>query len=82
MFIYFNVINCADRNNCEVANTIACNNCARNKKPLYDNFKSKLYTQGYLNQNNNADVCDRCSCNPKNGGSGICNCTLNLPQIR
>jgi hypothetical protein len=26
-------------------------------------------------------ACDSCSNNPKNGGSGICNCTLGLPQI-
>ena len=25
--------------------------------------------------------CDRCSNNPKNGGSGICNCILGQPQI-
>ena len=25
--------------------------------------------------------CDGCKTNPKNGGSGICNCTLGTPQI-
>lgn len=26
--------------------------------------------------------CENCSNHPKNGGSGICNCTLGLPEIR
>ena len=25
--------------------------------------------------------CDNCQANPKNGGSGICNCTLSTPKI-
>ena len=25
--------------------------------------------------------CEHCSCNPKNGGSGMCNCTLACPKI-
>ena len=25
--------------------------------------------------------CETCGCNPKNGGSGICNCTLVIPKI-
>lgn len=25
--------------------------------------------------------CETCGCNPKNGGSGICNCTLPTPKI-
>lgn len=25
--------------------------------------------------------CDNCSNNPKNGGSGICNCILGLPKV-
>lgn len=25
--------------------------------------------------------CENCSNNPKNGGSGICNCTLGLPKV-
>lgn len=29
----------------------------------------------------NANPCENCSNNPKNGGSGICNCTLGLPKI-
>lgn len=27
------------------------------------------------------DSCERCSNNPKNGGDGICHCTLGLPSI-
>lgn len=26
-------------------------------------------------------ICETCSNNPKNGGSGICHCTLGTPQI-
>lgn len=26
--------------------------------------------------------CDKCSNNPKNGGSGICNCILGMPKFR
>lgn len=25
--------------------------------------------------------CDKCPNHPKNGGSGICNCTLGLPKL-
>lgn len=28
-----------------------------------------------------SDSCERCSNNPKNGGDGICQCTLGLPSI-
>ena len=28
-----------------------------------------------------ASPCDGCAQNPKNGGSGICNCILGLPKI-
>lgn len=27
------------------------------------------------------DPCGHCSANPKNGGSGLCNCTLCCPKI-
>ena len=27
------------------------------------------------------DPCKDCSNNPKNGGSGVCNCTIGLPKI-
>lgn len=39
-------------------------------KETADNFIFKSFT-----------ACDKCGANPKNGGSGICNCTLNLPII-
>lgn len=29
----------------------------------------------------NNKVCENCGCNPKNGGSGNCNCTLATPTI-
>lgn len=25
--------------------------------------------------------CKNCSCNPANGGAGVCNCTLGTPKI-
>lgn len=28
-----------------------------------------------------SSACDKCSSNPKNGGSGMCNCTLGSPSI-
>ena len=28
-----------------------------------------------------SDACESCSNHPKNGGSGICNCTLGIPKI-
>lgn len=27
-------------------------------------------------------VCEKCSSNPKNGGTGICNCILGMEQIK
>lgn len=76
---YFNLANCGLKDTCENANTYGCNNCTRNSRYLVDNYKSKGYN-GTLIKNNSP--CDSCGCNPKNGGSGICNCTLNLPEIR
>ena len=37
------------------------------------NIVSVVYESG--------NPCKNCSNNPQNGGSGICNCTLNLPKI-
>ena len=34
-----------------------------------------------LNYTTDGSPCDRCSNNPKNGGSGICHCILGQPQI-
>lgn len=73
---YFNTGNCNVRNDCE-NNGIGCNNCVRNEKYMSDNFKFKT---NYFDINIKSP-CDNCGCNPKNGGSGICNCTLNLPKI-
>lgn len=28
-----------------------------------------------------SEACKNCSNNPKNGGNGVCMCTLNLPKI-
>jgi len=71
---YFKLVNCIYEGTCKNANTYECNNCTRNSRYLVDNYKVKIFT--------NSSPCDNCSCNPKNGGSGICNCTLNLPEIR
>ncbi len=32
-----------------------------------------------LDSLSNANYFERCPCNPKNGGSGVCGCTLNNP---
>ena len=41
----------------------------------YDNDEnfSKLY--------NESNSCKNCTNNPRNGGSGICNCTLGSPKV-
>ena len=60
-----------------------------------DKLKDKLYTetvtpkqffegykpQYYFKTDNNNKVCENCGCNPKNGGSGNCNCSLATPTI-
>jgi hypothetical protein len=56
-------------------------------KNNYSNLIKEIDKE-FMNHLNNLDnyknnsPCDNCGCNPKNGGSGICNCTLNLPEIR
>ena len=45
------------------------------------NINIKLTTEYQNNNYCNNSPCDGCSNNPKNGGSGICNCTLGLPVI-
>jgi hypothetical protein len=40
-----------------------------NLMPTTINFTGKTHRSPY-------NFADTCSCNPKNGGSGICNCTL------
>lgn len=34
-----------------------------------------------ISLNYKASPCETCSNNPRNGGSGVCNCTLGLPKI-
>ena len=59
-----------------------------------DKLKDKLYTEtvtpkqffeGYKPQHyfktDNNKICENCGCNPKNGGSGNCNCILATPTI-
>ena len=76
---FFDLINCDFKSNCENTNTVSCNNCIRNKKTLVDNFQLKNQNGVFLGSKGN--VCEGCSNNPRNGGTGNCNCTLNLPQI-
>ena len=51
-----------------------------------DEFKKALDEQEYMAGRNTAitqtsDPCENCSSNPKNGGSGNCNCTLGSKNI-
>lgn len=45
------------------------------------NIKLPKYEDPYLNDYNRSSACDKCSNNPKNGGSGVCFCTLGTPVI-
>ena len=36
---------------------------------------------GPIDKTHDGSPCDRCSNNPKNGGSGICHCILGHPQV-
>jgi hypothetical protein len=47
-------------------------------KPTGVNFFDLIEESNYKR---NTSPCDKCSSNPKNGGSGICHCTLGQPQI-
>ena len=52
-----------------------------NKYPKVNNVDNKRFFDGYqpkeyFKTDDNDLICDKCNCNPKNGGSGICNCTL------
>jgi hypothetical protein len=42
------------------------------------NIKISLPSESYAN---NVSPCDSCSNSPKNGGNGICCCTLGSPRI-
>jgi len=56
----------------------------------YSEWEKALLIQGLQETENSknvtvqslrSQVCNKCPNNPKNGGSGICNCTLGLPEI-
>lgn len=51
-----------------------CKYCKRNLGNFWNSFnwETNFYKR---------DVCDGCSNNPKNGGSGVCLCTLGFPKI-
>ena len=70
-----------------------CSGVCHNEEYL-DKLKDKLYTEtvtpkqffeGYKPQHyfktDNNKICENCGCNPKNGGSGNCNCILATPTI-
>ena len=76
-------LNCQDESSC------VCHN-----EEYLDKLKDKLYTEtvipkqffeGYKPQHyfktDNNKICENCGCNPKNGGSGNCNCILATPTI-
>lgn len=45
-------------------------------KQFFEGYKSQEYFK------TGVSYCDNCYSNPKNGGSGMCSCTLGLPEIR
>ena len=56
----------------------------------YSEWEKALLIQGLQETENSknvtvqslkSQVCNKCSNNPKNGGSGICNCILGLSEI-
>ena len=66
----------------------------KQEEEYLDKLKDKLYTEtvtpkqffeGYKPQHyfktDNNKICENCGCNPKNGGSGNCNCILATPTI-
>ena len=57
---------------------IGVNTSPTSKKPdfPFEGYKPYEYFKIYNNK-----VCENCGCNPKNGGSGNCNCTLATPTI-
>jgi hypothetical protein len=42
---------------------------------------TKFGSINYIGQNTDNNYYDNCSCNPKNGGSGVCNCIMSSPKI-
>lgn len=65
---------------------IVCPMCQKKAEPLFKTYKYKSEPNTYPNQNmtyttyTDVDPCLHCSNNPKNGGSGVCNCSL--PSLR
>ena len=45
-------------------------------KQFFEGYRPYEYFKIYNNK-----VCENCGCNPKNGGSGNCNCILATPTI-
>lgn len=50
------------------------NNCIEGSEFVVKEFCDDV--SNYIVNNFGNDYCKNCSCNPKNGGTGICNCTL------
>ena len=56
--------------NNETTEAIAMLETLKLKLPTFETF-----------DNSEQSPCDNCSNNPKNGGSGYCNCTLGTPKV-
>ena len=62
----------------DIFNDIGVNPSPTSKKTDYSFEGYRPYE--YFKTDNNK-VCENCGCNPKNGGSGNCNCSLATPTI-
>ena len=56
------------------------------KKLIKDKLETIYTSYTALDSNittnfNSNNFYEQCGCNPKNGGNGVCNCTLNLPVV-
>ena len=52
-----------------------------NNELLLNNINTSSYEKVTVEEPFSFSPCQNCSNNPKNGGSGICNCTLGLPKM-
>lgn len=61
-----------------------------NESKNFNEWEKSILIQGLKHTEESTDivvltlrkqVCDNCSNNPKNGGSGVCHCTLGSPVI-
>lgn len=52
-----------------------------NNELLLNNINTSSYEKVTVEEPFSYNPCKNCSNNPKNGGSGICNCILGLPKI-